>query len=105
MKSRLMLAAALAALSLGGCHNPDEAPIATPATPVSEHVLEHLRPGGRVRPVIYTPPTDLTLRDPAAIQPPFPGPGTGEVEPPATVGREGPGTEEAQDTAGAPPTD
>jgi hypothetical protein len=105
MTARLVLAAALGAFTLGGCHNPDEAPIATPATPVSEHVLEHLRRGGRVRPVIYTPPTDLTLRDPAAIEPPFPGPGTGEAEPPATVGREGPGTEGAQDTANAQPPD
>jgi hypothetical protein len=49
-------------------------PVDSP-TVVSPFVLDPMGRGGRVRPVIYRPPSDLALPDPAEIELPFPGPG------------------------------
>jgi hypothetical protein len=67
-------------------------PTGPPSVQASHFVLEHMGRGGAVRRVVYEPPPDLTLRDPTAIELPFPGPGTGD------------GTDEdAGEEAGAPP--
>lgn len=92
-RRRIRQMALVAFAVLAACHDPDAEPIATPPVQVSEHVLEHLRRGGRVRPVIYTPPTDLSRPEASEMELPFPGPGTGEAEPPDTVGVDGPGAD------------
>jgi hypothetical protein len=85
----------LAVIGATACHDPDEPPEPTPAIQVSEHVLESMRRGGRVRPVVYAPPTSLAFPDTAEIELPFPGPGTDGPGPEAV--------EEEQDDDVPPP--
>jgi hypothetical protein len=69
-------------LGPAACHDADAPPAATPGVQVSDHVIEHMGRGGRVRPVIYAPPPDLARPEPGAVELPFPGPGTGDADPP-----------------------
>jgi len=85
----------LAMVLVAGCHDADEPPERTPPMQVSEHVLENMRRGGRVRPVVYAPPPDLGSPDLEEIELPFPGPGTDGPGPEAV--------EEGEDEQVAPP--